>query len=71
LPGINELEQLSKSYGLAIGLLIVGCAALGIAVTRLYRENQQVYARMEKLLEERLKTLESFLSGALDVRRHS
>jgi hypothetical protein len=71
MPGIAELEQLSKSYSLAIGLLLFACAALGWAVLRLYRENQNLYARLASVLEERGKTLEVVVSELLHGRSHS
>jgi hypothetical protein len=71
MPGINELEQLSKSYSLAIGLMVIACIFLAYAVIRLYRENQQLWGRISQVLEERTKTLESMLAESFDGRNHS
>lgn len=62
MPGISELEQLSKSYSLAIGLMVIASFALAYTVLRLYRENQQLWGRISAVLEERTKTLESILA---------
>ncbi len=71
MPGIGELEQLSKSYSLAIGLMVIACVALAYTVLRLYRENQQLWGRIAQVLEERTKTLESMLAESIDGRHHS
>lgn len=71
MPGINELEQLSQSYSLAIGLMVLACVFLAYAVIRLHRENQQLWVRIAQVLEERTKTLESMLEEAVHGRNHS
>ncbi len=62
MPGITELEQLSKSYSLAIAVLIVGCMALTTALAVLYRANREVSSKLQLVLEERVKALESYVS---------
>lgn len=64
MPGISELEQLSKNYGLAIGLLIVAVIFLSYVIMRLYRDNQQLWTRITSILDERGKTLESILENS-------
>lgn len=61
MPGLPELEQLSKSYSLAIGLLVVAQIWLIAAVIHLYRNNLRLYGRIEALLEKRVEILESIL----------
>lgn len=63
--GLPDLEQLSKSFGLALALLIVACSGLVIALIAVYRENGSVHLRLETLLSERNKTLEMMFERAL------
>jgi hypothetical protein len=64
MPGITELEQLSKSYSLAIALLLCGCVALAYTVLKLYRENQQLWSRIALILEKRFEVLDSFMESS-------
>ncbi|MFB3828944.1 MAG: hypothetical protein ACE15B_19415 [Bryobacteraceae bacterium] len=56
---MNELEQLAKSYGLAIAILIVGGCVLAYTVLTLWRENLRTQAKLETVLTERIKALET------------
>lgn len=69
MPGLNELDQLSKSYGLAIAILIIAAMMLIYALVTLWRENRQITARLESVLAERGKALEQLLNEALREKR--
>jgi hypothetical protein len=69
MPGANELQELSKHFGLTLAVLLLGCGGLVAAVRSLYAQNQQLHERLERLLEERGKALEALVGEALDRRR--
>ncbi len=70
MPGINELDHLSKNYGLAVALLVCGYPFLAYVVVKLYRELQQVQMRLFTILEERNKLLDSYLESPSARDRH-
>lgn len=65
MPGIGEIEKLSSTYGLPIGVLLVCCGCLLLAIRTLYNENQRLHQQLEQLVEERTKTLDSVLFQVL------
>ena len=69
MPGLSDLDSLSKSYGLALALLIIACVGLVFALIAVYREKSAVHVRLETLLSERNKTLESMFERVLDANR--
>ncbi len=70
MPGITEFEQLSKTYGPALALLILGYPALSWVIVKLYREIQQLQSRLFTILEERNKLLDSYLESPSARDRH-
>jgi uncharacterized membrane protein len=56
--GMEQLETLSKSYGLALAVLILASAGLLMAVVALYRKNEEIHKVNRDLLLARIETLE-------------
>jgi S-adenosylhomocysteine hydrolase len=69
MPGIAELQNLSATHGLPIGVLLVCCGCLVLAVRTLYKENQRIHRQFEQLVEERTKTLDAVLFQVLSSKR--
>ena len=65
MPGIGQLDQLAKSYGLSAALLILICMVLCTAIALLYRENQKLRDKLLELLDTRGKFLDSILTEAI------
>lgn len=66
MPGLQELTALSQSYGLAMAVLILAVTFLAYAVKVLYQENRAVEARLEAVLEERVKVLEALITESIN-----
>lgn|GEM_PF-4061788 len=63
---LSEFDAISKSYGLANAILIVAVILLIRAARSLHRENELLHARLEGVLDQRAKALESLLVRAND-----
>jgi low affinity Fe/Cu permease len=68
MPGIETLDQLTKSYGFTAGLLIAICLLFGSVIIRLYRDNQRLHDKLNELLDARGKFLDSILTEAIDAK---
>jgi uncharacterized membrane protein len=58
MPGMEQLETLSRSYGLALAVLILAAVGLLMAVVALYRKNEEIHKVNRDLLLARIETLE-------------
>ena len=70
MPGIGELDALTKSYGFSVGLLIFAAAALCMVIVWLYRENKRLQDKLLELLDARVKFLDSILTEAINEKTH-
>jgi len=66
--GIEDLERLAQSYGLAVAVLMAGGMASLAAVVSLYRETRKLHDKLERVLEARVEALEALL-GRVPPRR--
>lgn len=66
MPGIGELGQLTKTYGLTVGLLLAAILGLCFVVKVLYADNKALHGKLTELLDERGKFLDSILTEAIN-----
>lgn len=70
MSAIGQLDQLAKSYGFSVALLILVCAVLCTVAIQLYRENQKLNGKLLELLDTRGKFLDSILTEAIHEKTH-
>jgi uncharacterized membrane protein len=68
MPGIDQLGQLTKTYGLTVGVLLAVILGLVYVVRVLYADNQSLHGKLTQLLDERGKYLDSILSEAINAK---
>jgi len=64
MPGLQELDNFARSYGLAVAILVAGAGSYVAAVIALWRENRRLHETLERVLEERTKTLDALLAAS-------
>lgn len=66
MPGITELQGLSKSFGLTVGFLLFAIFGLCYVVRVLYADNKSLHSKLTELLDQRGKYLDSILTEAIN-----
>lgn len=68
MPGIGELGQLAKTYGFSTGFMLFAIFGLCYVIRVLYAANLALHAKMNELLDQRGKFLDSILTEAINAK---